>query len=102
MGADSIFPSQDRMRQTSPQASPALPVVPVALRGGGPVGARPGTIAVFAAGQGVEAEGVHFTHVTLGPDRPWRTQAPPRRLLTKAPAAVASWPRMKRVRVRRP
>lgn len=77
-------------------------MVPVALRGGGPVGARPGTIAAFAAGQGVEAEGVHVTHVTLGPDCLGRTQAPPRRLLTKAPAAAASWPRMKRVRVRRP
>ena len=102
MGADGIFPSQDRMRQASPQASPALPVVSVALWGGGAVGARPGTIAAFAASQGVEAEGVHFTHVTLGPDRPRRTQAPPRHLLTKAPAAVASWPRMKRVRVRHP
>ena len=88
----------------APQASPALPVVPVALQGGGSVGAHPGTIAAFAAGQGVEAEGVHLTQVTLGPDRPGRTQAPPCRLLTEAPAAVASWTRMKRhgVRVRRP
>lgn len=88
----------------APHASPALPVVPVALHGGGPVGAHPGTIAAFATGQGVEAEGAHLTHVTLGPDRPGRTQAPPCCLLTKAPATVASWPRIKRhgIRVRRP
>ena len=88
----------------APQASPALPVVPVALRGGSPISACPGTIAAFAASQGVEAEGVHLTHVTLGPDCQGRTQAPPCRLLTKAQAAAASWPRMKRhdVRVRHP
>lgn len=72
-----------------PGPASALPVVPVALRGGGPISARPGTIAAFAASQGVEAEGVYLTHVTLGPDCQGRTQAPPCRLLTKAPAAAA-------------
>lgn len=69
--------------------APALPVVPVTLRGGRPNGAPPGTVAAFAAGQGVEAEGMRVTHLTLGPDRVGKAEALPRRLLTKAPATVA-------------
>lgn len=79
-------------------------MVPVALLGGSPVGAHPGTVAAFAAGQRVEAEGMCLTRITLGPDRAGRAKAHPRRLLTKAPAAGARWPGMKRhgERVRRP
>jgi len=69
--------------------APALPVVPVALRGGGPNGAPPGTVAAFAASQGVEAEGMRVTHLTLGPDRVGRAEALPRHLFTKAWATVA-------------
>lgn len=74
------------------QASPALPVVLVALRGGRPIGAHPGTVAAFAASQGVEAEGVCLTHVTLGPDRAGRAEARPCCLLTEALATAACCP----------
>lgn len=67
-------------------------MVPVALRGGGPNGAPPGTVAAFAASQGVEAEGMRVTHLTLGPDRVGRAEALPRHLFTKAWATVACWP----------
>lgn len=74
-------------------SSPALPVVPVALQGGSPSNsAPPGAVAALAASQGVEAEGVCLTHLTLGPDRAGRAEALPRHLLTKAPATAACWP----------
>lgn len=67
-------------------------MVPVTLRGGRPNGAPPGTVAAFAASQGVEAEGMQVTHLTLGPDSVGKAEALPRHLLTKAPATVACWP----------
>lgn len=65
---------------------------PVALQGGSPNSAPPGTVAAFTASQGMEAEGIGVTHVTLGPDRVGRAEAFPRHLFTKAWAAAACWP----------
>lgn len=99
--ADGIIPSHDRTVQVNALSSPALPVVPVALRVGGPSSsAHPGAVAAFAASQGVEAEGMVLTHVTLGPGCAGRAEAPPRRLLTKAPATAAGWPGRKEIQVR--
>lgn len=64
-------------------------MVPVALRGGSLKGAPPGTVAAFAAGQGVEAEGVRLTHFTLGSDGAGRAEAFPCHLLTKVLATAA-------------
>lgn len=69
--------------------SPALSTVPVALWGGGSNDATPGTVAAFTASQGVEAEGMHFTGLTLGPDCARRAEALPRYFFTQASATVA-------------
>lgn len=69
--------------------APALPVVPVALPGGSPNGAPPGTVAAFAASQGMETEGMRVTHLTLWPDRVGRAEALPCHLITEAWATIA-------------
>lgn len=90
--ADGVIPSHDRAVQVNALSSPALPVVPVALQRGGPSSsAHPGAVAALAASQGVEAEGMALTHITLGPGRAGRADTLPRHLLTKAPATAAGW-----------
>lgn len=73
-------------------------MVPVALWGGDPNCASPGTVATFTASQGVEAEGMHITRLTLGPDGAGRAEALPCHLFTEAWATVASWPENKETR----
>lgn len=72
-----------------PGLAPALPTVLIAIWGGGPNDAPPGTVAAFTSSYWVEAEGMQLAGLTLGPDCAGRAEALPCCLFTKPPATVA-------------
>lgn len=62
----------------------------VTLWASSPKGAHLGTVTYFTARQGVEAEEIGLTHITLGPDCVGRAQTPPGHLITEA-STTAAW-----------